>query len=258
VIIVTAMFRTSLAAVMLLAAVPVAAQQPSPPAGAVPPADQSAIVPGDPNRPNKTVEIRPGPAPIGPESSVTGEVVSWEEGRNVTVRFGDGSQVTYPVASNIIFPPDIRGGGRITVTTAPIEGGGVKVIGLTTVMPPPPPADTIPIEPAATPTVSGPKNTAQKPGPRKPTTTAPAAIGAATRLATQSASTVSAYEKGKSLTITRSDGSTWTYRLAKNAEIPEDLAVGKQVSIETKIANKKRYVTRISYKTSGVVITNTK
>lgn len=215
-------------------------------------------MPGDPNRPNQAVEIRPGPAPIGPESSVTGEVVSWEEGRNVTVRFGDGSQVTYPVASNIIFPPDIRGGGRITVTTMPIEGGAIKVTGLTTVMPAPPPADAVHVEPTATSTVSGPKNSTQKPGPRKPTTTAPSAIGAATRLATQSASIVTAYEKGKTLTVRRADGSLWTYRLAKNAEIPDDLAVGKQVSIETKVANRRRTVTKVSYKTSEIVITNAK
>jgi hypothetical protein len=262
VIMASAMFRTSLFTVIFLAAVPLAAQQPaqpSPPAGAVPPAEERAVVPGDPGRPNQTIELRAGPAPIGPESSVTGEVVGWEEGRNVSVRFADGSQVTYPVASNIIFPPDIRAGGRITVTTVPIEGGGIKVTGLTTVMATPPPAEAVRIEPAATPTVSGPKNIAQNSGPRKPTTTSlAAAAGSAARLSTQATSTVVAYEKGKSLSLQRADGSTVTYRIAKSAQIPDDLVPGKQVSVETKVVKRTRYVTKVGYKASGIVITNTK
>jgi hypothetical protein len=250
------MIRAVFAATILLAATALVAQQPSPPAGSVPSADQKAVVPGNPDQPsqpNQTIELRPGPAPIGPPTSATGNVVNWEEGRNVTVRFGDGSQVTYPVAGNIIFPPDIRIGGRITVTTVPIEGGGIKVTGLTTVMPP---AQTIPIGSGGTPTVSGPKNQTEGGGPR-PALKAPAA-GAAAKLSTQATSMVQAYERGKTITVTRPDGGTRTYRLARHAVVPADLAPGKQVSIETRTVNHRRYVTKVSYKAAEITITNTK
>jgi hypothetical protein len=192
------MSRKLLVAAILLAA-PLAAQQPAPPAGAVPPAGQKAVVPGDPNQPNPTIELREDVPTAVPEP---------------------------------------------TATATP---------------PPPPAADLAPVEPAATPTVSGPKNQGQKGGARSARKALPPPTpGASTTLSTQSTSTVTAYEKGKGLTLTRPDGSSWTYRLAKGAAIPDDLAPGMQVSIETKIANRKRYVTRVSYKASEIVITNTK
>jgi hypothetical protein len=43
--------------------------------------------------------------------------------------------------------------------------------------------------------------------------------------------TVEAYEAGKTLTITRSDGSKVTYVINEKSTVPADLVIGKTVSI---------------------------
>ena len=56
--------------------------------------------------------------------------------------------------------------------------------------------------------------------------------GAITRTTTTNVSgTVDAYEAGKTLTVTRSDGSKVTYLLNRKSKVPAGLLIGKTVSI---------------------------
>jgi hypothetical protein len=75
-------------------------------------------------------------------------------------------------------------------------------------------------------------------------------------LATGAASTVTGYEKGKSLTVKTPAGMLVKYRVAKNAPVPDDLAAGRTVLVETKVVKKRRYASRVTYAESRVVITN--
>ena len=56
--------------------------------------------------------------------------------------------------------------------------------------------------------------------------------GATTRTTTTNISgTVAAYEAGKTLTVTRSDGSKVTYVINAKSNVPSDLVIGKTVTI---------------------------
>jgi hypothetical protein len=69
-------------------------------------------------------------------------------------------------------------------------------------------------------------------------------------------STVTRYEKGKSLTVKTPAGTLVKYRLAKDSVLPDDLGAGRKVLIETKVVKKSRYATKVSYAEGQIVITN--
>ncbi|HMA29080.1 MAG TPA: hypothetical protein VKS23_04400 [Thermoanaerobaculia bacterium] len=70
------------------------------------------------------------------------------------------------------------------------------------------------------------------------------------------ASTVTGYRKGKSLTVKTPAGSLVEYRLEKNTIVPDDLAPGRRVLVETKIVRKRLVATKVSYAEGRVVLTN--
>ena len=118
-----------------------------------------------------------------------------------------------------------------------------------------PPIASEPQRPPDDPTVSSPPPVAspaaggvrQKPGvvPARPVS-----------LVRNAASTVTGYEKGKSLTVKTPAGTLVTYRLAKDASAPEDLSPGRTVLVETKVVKNQRYATRVTYAEARVVLTN--
>jgi hypothetical protein len=61
---------------------------------------------------------------------------------------------------------------------------------------------------------------------------------------------VSAYESGKSITVTNRDGTQTTYVLSPDAQVPADLATGKTVTIMVMPADpaSRPMVKRIIYK----------
>jgi cytoskeletal protein RodZ len=70
------------------------------------------------------------------------------------------------------------------------------------------------------------------------------------------ASTVTSYQKGKTLTVKTPAGSLVEYRLGKNTILPADLGPGRQVLVETKIVKKRRVASKVSYAEGRVVLTN--
>ena len=58
-------------------------------------------------------------------------------------------------------------------------------------------------------------------------------VGKPVSLARGAASTVTDYEKGKSITVKTPAGILVKYRLAKGASVPDDLAAGRTVLVET-------------------------
>lgn len=75
-------------------------------------------------------------------------------------------------------------------------------------------------------------------------------------LTREATSTVTLYEKGKTVTVRTPAGTLETYRLAKNASVPSDLAAGRAVLVETRFVKKRRYASRVTYAESRVVMTN--
>jgi hypothetical protein len=214
-----------------LAATPVLAQEPS-----MTTAGQTVVIPNLPGMGNNQ-EIRIAGQEIanseitGPELSVTAEVVQWETGRSITVRLPDRTTRVVPVPSNIIFPPDLNPGLPITFFVRQTSDGRFRVTGLTTGATSVPPLQQPP-PPAAAP--APPPSTDAAPAPPPMLTPPPsppkgAAVRGASYLTIRG--TVTAYEKGVTVTVTEKSGKVRKIPVAKDAKVPGDLAVGEAVNV---------------------------
>jgi hypothetical protein len=259
--------RVTLAAFAVALAAVHASGQPTPlptpgGAGAVAPADQTAVQPALPDqRANRNLELGVEPAPTGPEQADTGIVVNYEEGRNLVLRRTDGTQVVYPVPATMVFPPELRLFETATVYRVPLPGGGFRVTRLSAG--PPRAGETVgrgAPEPAP--------SAVDEAGVSTPNTgAAPAAAGSVHKKPGVSAGrpvtvskvppyTVVAYDAGKSLTLRRADGTTVTFALSKKADVPKDLAPGRSVTVRTKIERGKTVVSRVREAGETTVLTN--
>jgi len=214
-----------------LAAGPALAQQPS-----MTTAGQTVVIPNLPGMGNNQ-ELRiageeiANAEVIGPEVSVSAEVVQWETGRSITVRLPDGSTRVVPVPSNIIFPPDLAPGLRITFFARQTSDGRFRVTGLTTGATSVPPFQQAPSQ-TAVPAPPPPDVAAPAPPPMLTPPPSPPkgqAVREASYLTVRG--TVTAYENGSSITVTQKSGRVLKIAIAKEAKVAGDLAVGEIVSV---------------------------
>jgi hypothetical protein len=203
------------------------------PGGAQTSSGETVVIPSLPGVPNREVRIGgqelAGAEPAGPEVSFTGRVIQWEEGRSITMKFADETTRVVPVASNIIFPPDLRPGGLLTVTARPTADGLYKVTGLSTAMPPPraaaattatasaAPTATAASVPAATP-VAMPERPAEGPKGK--------AIFRASFLTLRG--TLKAID-AHTVTLVESSGTERSVKIAEKAVVAEGLAAGDEI-----------------------------
>jgi len=201
-------------------------------------ASQTVVLPSLPGMKNQEIrlsgqDLAAGEA-TGPEIAYAARLVQWEEGRSVTVRLEDGTTRVVPVASNVIFPPDLRPGAMVTFLIRQISSGGYRVMGMTTGGAPmpqpaaatPPPAPVVP--PAGGEEAAPPPMLTPPPSPPKGK-----AVRGATYLTIRG--TLTAYESGTSVTVTEKNGKVRTIAIAKDAKVPGDLAVGENVSVRVPI-----------------------
>jgi hypothetical protein len=142
--------------------------------------------------------------------TVDGEVVRYEAGRVIVIRGADNKEVTYTLSPTVVMPAEVKIGRRVTLYTEPGRDGGTQLVSRVTTT-------------SVTPEGNVKRTT-------EDTRTLPS--GATTRTTTTTISgKVEAYEAGKTLTITRSDGSKVTYVINEKSTVPADLLIGKAVSI---------------------------
>ncbi len=149
----------------------------------------------------------------GQTVTITGEVVRYEPGQMIELRQPDRRVVTYTIGPGAVIPEDIQIGRSVTVTTEPSSSGSGPAI-VTRVT-------TTSINPQ---------------GQMKTTTekTETTAEGDTTKTTTTTISgTVSAYEPGRSITILEPNRQTVTYTVTQESQLPQELAVGKTVTIRT-------------------------
>ena len=142
--------------------------------------------------------------------TVDGDVVRYEPGQVIVIRGADNKEISYTLAPSIVMPADVKVGRRVTLYTEPGTNGTTQVVSRVT---------TTSVTPS---------------GNVKSTTedTRVLPSGATTRTTTTTISgKVAAYEAGKTLTITRADGTKVTYLLNGTSTVPTDLVVGKTVTI---------------------------
>ena len=144
------------------------------------------------------------------KTTVTGEVVSFVPGKTIVIRRSPGDDLTMPLGSAVVMPPsEVQVGQRVTLFTEPGPDGNTTVSRITTT--------------SITPEGEA-KRTVEE------TRTSPSGDTTKTTTVTVQG-TVKTYTPGKSFTILKADGTPVTYKIAENANMPAELAVGKMVTI---------------------------
>jgi hypothetical protein len=142
--------------------------------------------------------------------TVDGDVVRYEAGRVIVIRGADNKEIIYNLSPSIVVPPEVKVGRRVTLYTEPGKDGRTQLVSRVTTTSVTPEGNV--------------KSTTED------TRTLPS--GVTTRTTTTNISgKVEAYEMGKTLTITRSDGSKVTYVINAKSAVPTDLVIGKTVTI---------------------------
>lgn len=149
--------------------------------------------------------------------TITGEVVKYEPGQTIVLRQPDKRVVTYTLSPGAILPTDIQIGRTVTVSTEPSsDGSGPAVVTKVTTTSMTPEGQT--------------KTTTER------TEMSPSGEMSKTTTITISG-TVSAFEPGQFITIERPDHQTIRYTITQESQLPQDLTVGKTVTIRTTTVN---------------------
>ena len=168
--------------------------------------------------------------------TVDGEVVRYEAGQVIVIRGADNKEISYTLAPSIVMPADIKVGRRVTLYTEPGKDGATQLVSRVTTT-------------SVTPEGKVKRTT-------EDTRTLPS--GATTRTTTTDISgKVETYEAGKTLTVTRSDGSKVTYLLNAKSKVPADLVVGKTVTIMPAAGPGEPIAQTITYTTTTTTKTET-
>jgi hypothetical protein len=161
---------------------------------------------------------------------VTGEVVRYEPGRVIVIRSTDRNEVSYTLMPSLTVPSDVQVGRTVSLYTEPGEDGStlVKRVTITSVTP-----------------SGNVKRTTEE------TRTSPTGETTTTSTTTVSG-TVQAFEAGKSITITRPDGTQVTYMINDSSQLPAGIAIGRRVVIypSTMTSGSEPMVQRVVYSTT--------
>jgi hypothetical protein len=160
---------------------------------------------------------------------ISGEVVRYEPGHVIVVRSEKG-EVSYTLMPSVVVPSDVRVGRTVSLYTEPGENGATLVKRVTT--------------------------TSVTPGgnvKRTTETTRTTPEGETTTETTTTISgTVQAYEPGKSITVTRADGTQVMYMINTESQLPTGIAIGRRVTIypSTVATGSDMTVRRVVYTTT--------
>lgn len=161
--------------------------------------------------------------------TVVGDVIRYEPGRVIVVRGSDNREVSYNLNADVAVPADVRVGRGVTLYTEAGRDGGTQLVSRVTT------------------TSITPEGDVQR--TTEDTRTTPQGSTTTTSTTTVSGR-VDAYVPGKTLTITRADGTQATYIITSTSTIPPDLAPGKTIAIvpfTTVNANGELVIRTISY-----------
>ena len=131
--------------------------------------------------------------------TVDGDVVRYDAGRVIVIRGADNKEAAYTLSPKIAVPAEVRVGRRVTIYTEPGKDGKTQLVARVT---------------TTSVTSEGNVKRTTEETRRLPS-------GATTRTTTTNISgKVEAYEAGRTLTITQSDGSKVTYLSTRGRRCP--------------------------------------
>jgi hypothetical protein len=158
--------------------------------------------------------------------TVDGDVIRYEPGRVIVIRGADNKETIYTLSPNVAVPAEVKVGRRVTLFTEPGRDGGTQLVSRVT-----------------TTSVTAQGNIKST---TEDTRTLPSGATSTTTTTTISGR-VAAYEPGKTLTVTRADGSKVTYLINERSTVPGDLAIGRTISILPFTGSSEPVVQTITY-----------
>jgi hypothetical protein len=158
--------------------------------------------------------------------TITGEVVRFEPGQTIVLRGSDRKVTTYTISPSASIPSDIAVGRTVTVSTEPASDGSGPAM-VTKV------------------TTTSMTSDGQKKTTTERTETSPSGDTMKTTTTTIEG-TVSAFEPGQYITIERPDHQTVRYSISNESQLPQDLTVGKTVTVRTYTNNGTTYARQVT------------
>src|ERR1017187_592999 len=180
--------------------------------------------------------------------TVSGEVVRYEPGRTIVIRDPNSRTVTYMLDGGLTVPADVQVGRKVTIYSSPGDGS-MRVQRITTVTSATAggamTTKTVVSDEAARESGQMTTQSSQESPARADGTTV-----TTTTKTTRVSGTVRAYEPGQSITILGPGNKVTTYTVTTDSQLPVDVAVGKQVTIQTSIMSGKPVVRSVTYRTT--------
>jgi len=145
-------------------------------------------------------------------TTVSGSVVSYTPGQTIVLKSSDGKTTTYTILPTAEVPAAVELGKRVTLSTEPAsDGSGMAMVRR--------------IETTSVDASGQTKRTTEK------TEISPS--GSSKTTTTTVYGTVTAFQPGQSITIEEPTHQVVTYTVDTESQLPQDLAVGKTVTITT-------------------------
>jgi len=166
--------------------------------------------------------------PASSTTVVTGPVVQYTPGQTIVVRDADGKMVTYTIGSGVQVPAGVQVGKTVSISSEPASDGSG-------------PATVTRIETTTVDASGQMKTTSER--------TEQSATGT-TKTTTTTYGTVTAYVPKSSITIEGPDHVATTYTVDATSELPQDIAIGKVVTIDTRTVqgSKSPVIRRVIYR----------
>jgi len=166
--------------------------------------------------------------PASSTTVVTGPVVQYTPGQTIVVRDADGKMVTYSIGSGVQVPSGVQVGKTVSISSEPASDGSG-------------PAMVTRIETTSVDASGQTKMTTER--------TEQSASGT-TKTTTTTYGTVTAYVPKSSITIEGPDHVATTYTVDTTSELPQDIAIGKVVTIDTRTVegSKSPVIRRVIYR----------
>jgi len=166
--------------------------------------------------------------PASSTTVVTGPVVQYTPGQTIVVRDADGKMVTYSIGSGVQVPSGVQVGKTVSISSEPASDGSG-------------PAMVTRIETTSVDASGQTKMTTER--------TEQSASGT-TKTTTTTYGTVTAYVPKTSITIEGPDHVATTYTVDTTSELPQDIAIGKVVTIDTRTVqgSKSPVIRRVIYR----------
>ncbi|HKD20268.1 MAG TPA: hypothetical protein VKG23_20635 [Thermoanaerobaculia bacterium] len=170
--------------------------------------------------------------------NVTGSVVQYTPGQTIVLRSADGKTTTYTIPSAVTVPADVEIGRSVTISTQPASDGSGPAI-VTKIV-------TTSVSADGTRTTT--ERTESQPSSQSDQTTQ-------TTTTTTVTGKVMAFQPKQSITVEEPGKAAVTYVIDPESQLPQDLAVGKTVTVTTRVVKGSPVVRTVTTKT---VTTETK